>query len=281
MGQSTKKQTRAAPSTRRRRKPRSKTRAPKAKGLAAAFAAIVNGISEVRGRLGQLRSAAMRAEARRVLSAAAKGLTALLAAERRADRAATAKAATSRTERVKRKARPAVVRAKTKTEPAAKVEVEVEVTTGYDDEDDEEDTLAAVPSSSKWRGYILQRIPGDTGPSAVQAIQLYERRDRGTDPEDPDYRMWFLDILVNAPWSMLEGSLEGTAVRVTFPVGDDGYYGLPPFLDLEKPLQPRLGASWRLRAPTIGTVGQFSLREVIELSADQLIAREHALEDLH
>lgn len=92
------------------------------------------------------------------------------------------------------------------------------------------------------RVYRLERVAGEV----AKALIVHEQVEESIDPEHREYKVGCLELLVDSdtPWTWLDGSAEGDAIRICFP--SDEYENMPPFLDLEKPKKPSVGQTWRM-----------------------------------
>jgi hypothetical protein len=106
------------------------------------------------------------------------------------------------------------------------------------------------------RVYTLDRVSG----TVAKQIVVREPIDETIDPEDIVFRVGCLELADDEPWTWVDGSAEGDAIRIYFP--DDRYYGFPPFLDLERPRKPQVGQTWRLRRTDGATAATYVLRSV-------------------
>lgn len=130
-------------------------------------------------------------------------------------------------------------------------------------------TILPLPKQSRWRKYNLSR---EAGRAAVRSFAIYERIDADSDPEDPDFRVWCEELIDDEQWWLLEGTLEESNIRVFFP--HDLYNGMPPHLDIEKPMRPRLGGRWRVLRPDRGQHGVYVLKSVEAITATQVALEE-------
>jgi len=117
-------------------------------------------------------------------------------------------------------------------------------------------SAAEADVNERVRVYTLDRVSG----TIAKQIVIREPIDESVDPEDIAFRVGCLELADDEPWTWVDGSVEGDAIRIYFP--DDRYYGFPPFLDLERPRKPQIGQTWRLRRTDGVTAASYVLRSV-------------------
>lgn len=232
--------------------------------------AVLIALQKAKGSMADVGDAKRRASLKKVLAACEKQIREAVRAEKKSAKSKAAKPVKP-VNPVRRPKKPDAAAAN--PEPDEEEE-EDEWEVVEEEEEEEQEERTPIPDGSTWRLFVLKREPGDQGESTVSAVQVFERVDDDADPEDPDLRVWFLDIFDGGAWAMLDGAREANRLRVHFRA--DEYYGLPPFLDIEKPVRPRLGSPWRLIRPDGATIGRFSL--VADSTVDENALREKEAE---
>jgi hypothetical protein len=113
------------------------------------------------------------------------------------------------------------------------------------------------------RVYTLDRVAGEV----ARQLVVHEPVHEGVDHDDLSYRVRCVGLLDDAPWTWLDACVEGNAIRIHFP--NDSYERLPPFLDLERPLRPKIGQTWRLRRVDGAPAATFLLKDITERKCSQ------------
>jgi len=118
-------------------------------------------------------------------------------------------------------------------------------------------TMAAVSRAPRQlTTCVLERISG----GVAKTLVVQEEAAPGTSVEEREYRVGCLELLGDQAWAWVDASPEGGFLRLFFP-GDE-FTGLPSFLDLEHPRQPKVGQSLRLLRGDRTRAADFQVRSV-------------------
>lgn len=114
----------------------------------------------------------------------------------------------------------------------------------------------ASPTTTQLTTYILERISGSVARTLIVQLEASP----GTPVDEREYRVGCLELLDDQAWTWIDAGPEGDFLRLFFP--EDEFSGLPSFLDLEHPRQPRVGQNWRLLRGDRTLAAVFCLRSV-------------------
>lgn len=128
----------------------------------------------------------------------------------------------------------------------------------------EQQAVMTAPSSlPSLSTYVLERISG----AVAKTLIVQQEAAEGASVEEHTYRVGCLELLDDHAWTWIDAEREGDFLRMYFP--DDEFSGMPRFLDLEYPRQPKVGQNWRLLRGDRGLAAVFSVRSA-EATAGEL-----------
>jgi hypothetical protein len=130
------------------------------------------------------------------------------------------------------------------------------ITQGAGQEQQRVATTAPSRSIPQLTTYVLERISG----AVAKTLIVQEEATAGTPRGERAYRVGCLELLDDQAWTWIDAEPEGDFLRMFFP--EDEFSGLPRFLDLESPRQPKVGQNWRLLRGDRGLAAVFSVRSV-------------------